>query len=164
MFTLLTHHRSCGWSAGSHPDKNWWFRTYTEDDAGNQKAVADVCFTEGDHVLGPQDEYVADCLTHLHVEQAFTCIERVGSRCDGHESANTGIATMRVRYGASGNANQQIDEYNYDKMMRSFRLLMENEKNIDNQKYIHISPRYDEGDITYWNGIYYGVGDASNAC
>jgi hypothetical protein len=84
--------------------------------------------------------------------------------CDGPESANTGIATMRVIYGASFNPNQQIDEFNYQRMMESFKVLMENENDIDNQEYIHIAPRYDEGDITYWNGIYYGVGQASNAC
>jgi hypothetical protein len=156
---------ACHWDSGSVQSQNWWLRTYIEDADGNQKAIADVCWSGGGYDLGPQDYYVAECLANLHVEQAFTCIERVGSVCDGPESANTAIATMRVIYGASGNPNQQIDNYNRDKMIYSLKKVMENtDKGFDLNQYIYVAPRYDEGDITYWNGIFYGSGQTGHIC
>lgn len=150
----LTTYSLCTQDVEGRNDQ-YWARAYTEDAEGNQKAVAEMCWTSGGYSFTQADADAVACLMELHINQPTTCIDLEGSSCSVD---NLAVGNVRnIKDFNTGN-NQQIDRDPAERVAAAIHQMVEREQGWDIGSWIGIVPLNDDGVSTGWSVQIRGTG------
>lgn len=151
---MLTVKSLCSQDSEAKGDQ-YWARAYTEDEQGNQKAVAEMCWTSGGYSFTQADADAVACLMELHINQPSTCIDLEGSSC---YVGNIGVGNVRNIKDFNGSGDQQIDRDPGERVAAAIQQMVGREQGWDIGSYMNVVPLGDDGVSTGWSIQVRGTG------